>query len=333
MTTRERYQAVLNGEKADRLPVVEWAGMWWDETIAEWVQQGLPKGLDGQELKAYFGLDRGDGCWLSPIGDDCPKPVHHGAGIIKNENDYDKIIDKLYSCDKMKNALEHIKRIKPMHERGETCFGIAVDGFFWFPRTLLGIERHLEAFYDQPDLIHRINNDLLEYSLQFIEEALKIIRPEFMQIAEDMSYNCGPMISEDMFDEFMKPYYLELTPVMKQYNAKVVVDTDGFVEPMIPWYIGAGVDGVLPLERQSGVDINRIRQNYPRLVMLQGYDKMVLRNKGEDAMRGEFERILPVMKSGYFIPSVDHQTPPGVPLQDYRKYIELFFEYAYKAME
>jgi len=51
-------------------------------------------------------------------------------------------------------------------------------------------------------------------------------------------------------------------------------------------------------------------------------------NKGEAAMRAEFERLLPAMRSGGYIPSVDHQTPPGVSLEDYRVYVRLFREYA-----
>lgn len=46
-------------------------------------------------------------------------------------------------------------------------------------------------------------------------------------------------------------------------------------------------------------------------------------SQGEEAMRTEFERLLPAMKSGGYIPSVDHQTPPGVSLEDYKIYIGL----------
>jgi len=62
-----------------------------------------------------------------------------------------------------------------------------------------------------------------------------------------------------------------------------------------------------------------------------GYDKMVM-SKSEKEMRAEFERLLPVMKSGGYIPSVDHQTPPEVSLDNYRMYITLFREYAERAV-
>ena len=49
-------------------------------------------------------------------------------------------------------------------------------------------------------------------------------------------------------------------------------------------------------------------------------------------MRGEFERLLPVMKTGGFIPSVDHQTPPDCPLVRYRVYVAMLEEYAVRAV-
>jgi uroporphyrinogen-III decarboxylase len=79
------------------------------------------------------------------------------------------------------------------------------------------------------------------------------------------------------------------------------------------------------------VDLSKIRADFPDFLMLGGYDKMVM-SKGREAMQAEFERLLPVMKTGGYVPSVDHQTPPGVSLENYRIYIELFKEYARKAV-
>jgi hypothetical protein len=49
--------------------------------------------------------------------------------------------------------------------------------------------------------------------------------------------------------------------------------------------------------------------------------------RGVGAMRAEWERLLPVMRQGGFIPSVDHQTPPGVSLAQYWDYLALMEEY------
>ena len=37
-----------------------------------------------------------------------------------------------------------------------------LEGFFWLPRTLMDIERLSYAYYDEPELIHAINQDLLD---------------------------------------------------------------------------------------------------------------------------------------------------------------------------
>jgi hypothetical protein len=60
--------------------------------------------------------------------------------------------------------------------------------------------------------------------------------------------------------------------------------------------------------------------------MVGHFDKMVM-NKGEAAMRAEFERLLPLMQSGGFIPSVDHQTPPHITMDEYRVFRRLLDEY------
>jgi uroporphyrinogen-III decarboxylase len=64
--------------------------------------------------------------------------------------------------------------------------------------------------------------------------------------------------------------------------------------------------------------------------MIGAFDKMVMK-RGEAAMRAEFERLLPVMRQGGFIPGVDHQTPPEVSLDMYRTYLALLREYCHAA--
>jgi uroporphyrinogen-III decarboxylase len=147
-----------------------------------------------------------------------------------------------------------------------------------------------------------------------------------MTIAEDMSYNHGPMISKRMFDEFVAPYYRQLIPRLREFDILPFVDTDGDVTLLVPWLKDAGVEGVLPLERQAGVDGLALRRQFPSLRMVGHFNKMTM-NQGEASMRLEFERLAPLMRLGGFIPSVDHQTPPGVSLDQYRVYLRLLREY------
>ncbi len=331
MTNRERIAAALAGEQVDRLPIIEIA-TWWNLTIDRWRGEGLPVLTEPDELEKYLGLDPLRQIWIQNQNKNCPKPVSHGAGIIRNESDYEALLEVLYTDELIDSTLERALQWKDGHEKGDYAVWITLEGFFWFPRKLLGIENHLYAFYDQPELIHRINRDVTAYYLRCLEKLLPSLHPEFMTFAEDMSYNHGSMISEELFLEFMQPYYEQLLPLLQSYGVRVLIDSDGDVEPLIPWFQQVGIEGILPLERQAGVDVNRIRSHYPEWIMIGGFDKTIM-HLGEAAMRSEFERILPAMKSGRYIPSVDHQTPPDVSLDQYRIYAALLQEYAVKAVK
>lgn len=333
MKNTHRFDKVLAfAEDLDRTPVIEWAD-WWDKTIHNWREQGLPQEVKtGEDIKDYFGQDKLHQFWLPVRDSGCPGPKSHGGPIIEDEKDYAKIKKHLYTDTLLRRIEQSIKVFLRENKEKDYAYWISMDGFFWFPRTLLGIENHLFAFYDYPELMHAINHDLCAYHKRCIELVCTLITPKFMTLAEDMSYNGGPMISKEKYDEFMLPYYKKLTPVLKAKGMKVLIDTDGDVEPLIPWFLEGGIQGILPLERMAGVDINRIRRQYPDLIMIGGYDKTLM-HKGEQAMRAEFERILPVIRSGGYIPAVDHQTPPDVTIEDYDVFMKLLREYSNKVSE
>jgi len=328
MTTRERFQALMNFRPFDRLPVIEWAG-WWDKTIERWHHEALPTTLvDRYDICRHFGLDIYLQDWFPAVAPNCPGPASHGAGIITNAADYDRIRPLLFPRHVVDRR--RWEQWAQQQARGEVVLWGTVEGFFWFPRKLFGIERHLYAFYDQPDLMHRINADLTEWILSVLDDLRSVCTPDFITFAEDMSYNHGPMLSHDLFDEFMAPYYRRVAPVMQRDGILPIIDSDGDVSVPAYWFESVGLDGILPLERQAGVDIAALRRDHPRMRFLGHYDKMVM-NKGEAAMRREFERLVPVAAKGGFLIGCDHQTPPGVSYQDYQLYLTLFREYAAEA--
>lgn len=263
--------------------------------------------------------------WVSPRTAKFPAPKHHGTSIITDEKQYDELKrnHQLFA----KPSFVNFDKYKAEHDAGDCAFWFTIEGFFWFPRTLFGIEDHLYAFYDYPELIKRINQDQVDYTFTFLEDMIKRYQPEFMTMAEDMSYNNGAMLSESQFDEFMLPYYQQIIPLLKKYGVKVFIDSDGDITECINWFKRAGIEGILPLERQAGVDINQLRENHPEFLFLGGFDKTIM-HKGEVALRKEFERLMPAVKKGGYLISVDHQIPPSVSLKDYYLYLKLFREYA-----
>jgi len=328
MNTVERFENTMAFKPIDRLPSLEWCD-WWDLTLERWYAEGLPRELpDAAAIRQHLGLDNHRVWCFTSHRDTCPTPEKHGAALIRDTNDYQNIKKHLYPDPTP--LKERTANWAAEQKRGQTVVWGALEGYFWGPRALLGIEPHLFAFSDQPALMHRINSNLLEWHLQLLEEVCPICTPNLMTVAEDMSYNHGPMLSKTMFDEFLAPYYRIIVPEMKKHGIIPFVDSDGNVTELIPWLEEVGFEGILPLERRSGVDVAQIRRHHPQLKMVGGFDKTVM-HLGPQAMRCEFERLLPVMKQGGFIPSVDHQTPPDVSLAQYQCYVSLLGEYCEKA--
>ena len=275
-------------------------------------------------IAQYLGLDPYQQFWFSTTEATIDATQHHVEGIVADMNDYRRVKPRLYPNHS--RAIEAMRPWAGRQANGEAVVWATLEGWFWFPRTLMNIERLSYAFYDQPELIHAINQDLTEFNLGLVHQMSKTCIPTFMTLAEDMSYNLGPMISRKMFDEFLAPYYRRLIAALNELNIMLIVDTDGDVTQLVPWLLEVGVTGVLPLERQAGVDGIRLRQQFQALRMIGHFDKLTM-HKGEAAMRAEFERLIPLMKTGGFIPSVDHQTPPDVSLEQYHCYLRLLDEY------
>lgn len=323
---RERLLAAFRFEKpADRLCVMEWA-KWWELTVARWRSEGLPAALSGDRIGGYLGLDSARRIRYR-IAQNAFPSAEFGQPLIRDLAEYERVKDVLFDRDQVRKNLTALEEMRALQASEGMITWVGIDGFFWLGRELLGIEEHLYAFYDEPDLLKRINGDLLRYNLFLLEQTFKVLKPDFVTLAEDMSYNHGPMISKALYDEFIKPYYRELLPFISRQGAYAFVDTDGDVLKLLDWLVEDGVQGILPLERQAGVDVNEIRRLYPRLLMMGGFDKTIM-HLGERRMRQEFERILPAMRSGGYVPTVDHQTPPDVSLDQYRAYVRLATEYA-----
>jgi hypothetical protein len=326
MNHGERFDAVMNFRPVDRLPRIEWAG-YWDKTTTRWYEEGLDPEIKGAPaIRRHLGLDPYSQFWIVSRSGDTPRADHHLGSIIEDEAGYERILSTLFRLPDFQAP--HFQSILPEVNAGERVVWMSFDGHFWGPRLLLGVQNHMMAFYDQPDLIHRMNRDLLDFNMRVLEGFCDgVCIPQFMTIAEDMSYNKGPMLSEAHFDEFLAPYYEPFCKALRERGIRVLVDSDGDVMPLIPWLKRVGVEGILPLERMAGVDVGQIREDHPEFLMIGAYNKLIMKD-GEAAQRAEFERLLPTMQSGGFIPSVDHQTPPDVSLENYHHYLRLLTEYS-----
>jgi uroporphyrinogen decarboxylase len=65
--------------------------------------------------------------------------------------------------------------------------------------------------------------------------------------------------------------------------------------------------------------VAEVRAKYPRLQMMGGIDKTAL-ELGPAAIETELARIAPVIRSGGYVPGIDHYVHPDVPWDNFCYY-------------
>ncbi len=252
--------------------------------------------------------------------------VHEIRPAVENMEDWlklksivEKKLESICSSTKIKKVFTPYKSD---HQKGEFTVRFRFSGFFWKPRDLMGIEQHMIAFFEQPELLHAINEFVLDTYIKILSQVFDIITPDVVLICEDLSGANGPMLSPDQFDEFVGAYYKKLIPLMKEKGVRnIFVDTDGDFTVLIPNFIHAGVEGFLPMDVNAGMDIVKVRKAYPKLKFIGAYNKLCIA-RGKESIDKEFERLMPVIRQGGYIPGCDHQVAPSTPLENYEYYIK-----------
>jgi uroporphyrinogen decarboxylase len=197
-------------------------------------------------------------------------------------------------------------------------------GFLGFPRHLLGTEGLFFAMYDDPQLVKDINDFFLRFVMDYWSPIIEMLRPECVMIWEDMASGTGAMISREAFREFLSPYYVRMVDFLKQHRVENIhVDSDGYIEELIPLWVELGVTGLFPMERKAGNDLLRIRQQFPRLQMLGGVDKRILASGiGEEDIDRELAIVGRILAQGGYIPHIDHHVPDDSCWKNFRLYRE-----------
>jgi hypothetical protein len=197
-------------------------------------------------------------------------------------------------------------------------------GFFGLPRHLIGSNQLYLLMYDDPKLLKDLNEFFLRFIIEYWDRIIPAIRPDCVLIWEDMASKTGSMISPAMFQEFLVPCYRRLIDFFRQHRVEnILVDSDGYIEELIPLWWQLGVTGVFPIERQAGNDPLAIRRRFPRLQLLGAVDKRVFAaGRSEADIEAELEVTAQLLRGGGFVPHADHHVPDDSSWPNFRYYRE-----------
>jgi uroporphyrinogen decarboxylase len=205
--------------------------------------------------------------------------------------------------------------------------GIGFHGPFWQMREWCGFEGLCMMMIDRPRLVADMAAFWTEFVSALLGRVLERITPDAVHISEDMAYKVKAMISPAMTREFCKPSWERWARELGRAGVRVIdMDSDGFVGELIPIWIESGITVCDPIEVAAGNDINEFRREFGRsMAYRQGVDKRAMA-KGGEVIRGELERIRPVVEDGGFMPGCDHGVPADVSWPAFVDYSRLLAE-------
>jgi len=190
-------------------------------------------------------------------------------------------------------------------------------GLFGTLRDMFGVETLLTEFYDAPELIHEIMDYLTDFWIAIWEKTARDVRLDAIHMWEDMSGVSGPLISPAMVREFMCPNYEKMTDFCIRHDIHLfTLDTDGDVTMLIKPFMDAGINLMFPFEVQAGCDVNAYLLLYPKLICMGGIDKRALAISRQ-AIDIELDRVVPAIKTGRYIPQLDHLPHPEIPWDNF----------------
>jgi uroporphyrinogen decarboxylase len=177
-------------------------------------------------------------------------------------------------------------------------------------------------YYDQPEMLKDMLQHLTDLWIAIWEEVLGQVDVDMAHIFEDMSSSKGSMVSPDIFQEFLTPYYRQICDFLKGKGVNVIlVDTDGNCEELIPLFLETGVTGLYPMEVSAGMDAVAARKKYPQLQMMGAVPKSDIA-KGRQHIDRFLEDVAWLLQQGGYIPFGDHSIPPDVSWPDFQYYRE-----------
>lgn len=352
MTTRERFNRVLHWQKPDRVPDMDFG--YWDETIAAWHDQGLPRDVrTSEDVERTLGLEGVSTIGRLPIAEWLHPPfeieVLETRGdhkIIRDaEGNLCKVSDRITSipqyleyglatrADWARYKAERLDFTRPdrigavkaaadaAHAAGKPV-RIDAGSLYGLLRNWMGVENLSIALLTDREWVEEMMEHLTEGALHIIHTVLDTVDVDVAWWWEDMCYNVGPLLSPRLFGELLVPRYKRITDALKAHGVDVnVLDCDGRIYELVPGWLEAGINCMFPIEKIH-TDPFRLREEYgDRLLLIGGVDKFALA-RGAEAIDREMDALGPLIDRGGFIPTVDHRVPADVSFENYLYYLE-----------
>ena len=348
MNGKERTLRILKGLPVDRIGLFE---HFWGDTYKDWAEKGYIK--EGESYEDHFGFDMQE-CWAFNVTVDLDfekqiiaedkdtityldgngaklrrhkfhdtTPEHVGFTINERE-DWDKV-KHLLTPDERRIDFEGYRNAKKAAEKNGRFFMWSGINVFECMHPVCGHENMLVGMALDPDWIKEMAMTYAKLTVD-LQKILfeKEGYPDGLWYYEDMGYKEHPFMSPKMYDELIKPAHKYTIDYAKSIGLPVIMHSCGFVEPLIPGMIEAGIDCLEVIEVKAGMDLLKLFDKYSdKISFMGGIDVRTLYSNNKEIIDKELESKISHVKKGfhYFLHS-DHSIPKTVNYETYRYFIE-----------
>lgn len=352
LTSKERMQRILKRQPVDRVGLHE---TFWPETISKWKQEGHLK--REEDVEDHFNTDIRQSWAFDVMADldfgekiveetEETKLVRNGNGALlrwhKQHSATPEHVDFMVKDrEKWESAIRpHLlnrdnyrRRIKFGEYRQKRSKSAGDNRFFVWSginvfesmHPVCGHENMLVGMALDPDWVKdmcrvysEMTIDLME--ILFAEEG----KPDGIWFYEDMGFKFKPFMSPAMYKEIVWPAHKRTFDFAHSLGLPVIIHSCGFVEPLVPGLIEAGMDCQQAMEVKAGMDVVRLKKLYgDKLSFIGGMDVRVMASNDPARVLEELEARLPeVMKGGGYCLCSDHSVPDTVDYKTYRYFAE-----------
>jgi len=251
-----------------------------------------------------------------------PYPVAHP---IQQESDLDGYRAPDPDAEYRLRSLElAVKRFK-----GEKCIVFLSHEAFEFSHYLRGMDNLLMDYVTNPTFAHRVARIVMDYKTRVLARAAKI-GADVLCTGDDYAHRSAPIMSPEMFREFLLPYLQEAVDIAKARNMPFLKHTDGHLWPILDDIVNTGIDCIDPLEPIAGMDMARVKAAYGHRIALAGNidcGQVLPSGTRAEVIAAVKETLAKGAVDGGFILASSNSIHPGVNPANYRAMVEAGREY------
>lgn len=349
MTGTERVKRILEHKKVDRIGLYE---HFWNDTHKGWEKEGHVKPED--DFASLFGFDM-DELWAFNLTadldyqpeivaeDEDTVTIRDGNGailrrhkkhdstpehidyIVKDKAGWDAFIKPILKPDDRRINFEAYRQAKQRCAAENRFFVWSGINVFESIHPVCGHENFMVGMALEPEWILDMADTYADLIISLMETLFsKEGKPDGIWFYEDMGYKNSPFMSPAMYRELIMPAHKKTIDFAHSLGLPVIMHSCGFVEPLLPYMVEAGIDCLQAMEVKASMDLLRIHKNFgDKIALMGGIDVRSLYSNDRAVIDKELESKIPTVKEGfgYFLHS-DHSIPVTVHYDIYRYFID-----------